>query len=462
MSRTLDHQSKPPAIDAPAPGARAALLLLLAINLFNYIDRYVVASVEPQIAKAFFGGKANDAATLAKTGSLATAFLVSYLITAPILGWLADRMSRWLLVGLSVAIWSLATGASGLAPTFTVLLLTRCFVGIGEGGYGPAAPTLISDLYPVSRRGVVLSWFYMAIPVGSAIGFAVGGLVGAESHPHGWRWAFFVVTPPGLLLAAWCFFMRDPPRGQSDALAPEASAKKPTWRDYLALARNPSYVLDCAGMTAMSFAIGGISFWMPRYLTQAPPAGRGLPENSKLIFGIIVATTGLFATLAGGLAGDKLKRRYPGSYFLVSGAAIILACPFLLVMLLVPFPWAWVMMFLACFFLFFNTGPTNTILANVTHPSIRATAFAVNILVIHLFGDAASPPVLGGLAGRFGWNAAFGLVAAAMTLAGILWLWGARHLERDMERALIRAPGAGRGFPVVIPVPPPDGSDVQR
>ena len=108
----------------------------------------------------------------------------------------------------------------------------------------------------------------------------------------------------------------------------------------------------------------------------------------------------------------------------MSGAAIILACPFLLAMLKVSFPWAWVMMFLACFFLFFNTGPTNAILANVTHPSIRATAFAVNILVIHLLGDAAAPPVLGGLAGRFGWNAAFGLVAAAMTLAGVLWLFG--------------------------------------
>jgi len=452
----------PPERDAPVPGARGALVLLIAINLFNYIDRYVVASVEPQIAHAFFGAKENDAATLAKTGSLATAFLVSYMITAPIFGWLADRVSRWLLVGLSVAVWSLATGASGLAGTFAVLLITRCFVGIGEGGYGPAAPTLIADLYPLARRGVVLSWFYMAIPVGSAIGFAVGGLVGGHGHENGWRWAFFVVTPPGLILAAWCFFMRDPPRGQSDALAPGAPAKKPTVHDYLALLRNPSYVLDCAGMTAMSFAIGGISFWMPRYLTQPAPIGRGLPaESSKLIFGVVVATTGLVATLLGGIAGDKLKKRFPGSYFLVSGVAIILACPFLLMMLKLSFPWAWVMMFLACFFLFFNTGPTNAILANVTHPSIRATAFAVNILVIHLFGDATAPPVLGGLAGRFGWNAAFGLVAAAMTVAGILWLLGARYLERDMELAVTRQPGGpGSGFPVVVPGTP--GNDVSK
>src|SRR5438552_12381292 len=127
--------------------ARLAVALLLCINLFNYIDRYVLAAVEPDIGAEFFGMKRDDPATLAKTGSLATAFLVSYMITAPIFGWLADRVSRWLLVGLSVAVWSLATGASGLAATFSILLITRCFVGIGEGGYGPAAPTLIADLY---------------------------------------------------------------------------------------------------------------------------------------------------------------------------------------------------------------------------------------------------------------------------------------------------------------------------
>src|ERR1051325_3636201 len=150
---------------------RFALALLLAINLFNYIDRYVLAAVEPEIGHQFFSMKPDDPATLEKTGSLATAFLVSYMVTAPLFGWLADRMSRWLLVGISVLLWSLASGGSGLAFTFAMLLITRLFVGIGEAGYGPAAPTIIADLYPVERRGYVLSYFYMAIPVGSALGY---------------------------------------------------------------------------------------------------------------------------------------------------------------------------------------------------------------------------------------------------------------------------------------------------
>jgi MFS family permease len=410
--------------------ARSALVLLLAINLFNYIDRYVLAAVEPEIAHAFFGVHANDAGTLAKTGLLATAFLVSYMLTVPLFGWLADRMSRWVLVGASVAVWSFATGGSGLAGTFGVLLLMRCLVGLGEAGYGPSAPTIISDLFPVERRGSVLAWFYMAIPVGSALGYVLGSLVGARL---GWRFAFFVVTPPGLILAALSFFMKDP-RGRIARARTDLAAGDSRWAEYLALCRNRSYVLDTLGMTAMTFAIGGMSYWMPQYLCGDPAHGaRGLPAWSRAAFGGITAAAGLLATLLGGIAGDRLRTRLPGSYFLVSAAGMFIACPFIIAMLYVPFPWAWIPMTIAVFFLFFNTGPTNTILANVTLPAVRASAFGLNILILHLFGDAAAPPLLGGLAGRFGWNAAFGVVAAATAVAGFLWLLGAPHLKGDMS-----------------------------
>jgi MFS family permease len=424
MARAVDP-ARADVPSSPLPGARSALLLLLLINLFNYIDRYVLAAVEPNIAKDFFGLH-EDAATLAKMGSLATAFLISYMVMAPLFGWLADRMSRWLLVGVSVLLWSLATGASGLAGAFGLLLLTRLFVGVGEAGYGPAAPTLISDLYPVQRRGTVLAWFYMAIPVGSALGFVVGGIVGAK---WGWRWAFYLVTPPGLLLGIWCFFMKEPPRGRADAV--EGAQRRPGLGDYLALAKIPSYTLNTAAMAAMTFAIGGISFWMPQYLTVT----RHLPDSSKTIFGGVTVVAGLSATLLGGIAGDKLRPRFPGSYFLVSGCGILLACPFIIAMLYAPFPAAWGLLFMAVFFLFFNTGPSNTALANVTHPSVRATAFALNIFLIHALGDAPAPPLLGWIAGKFGWNTTFFVVTAAMVLAGILWLWGMKYLATDTAAA---------------------------
>jgi MFS transporter, Spinster family, sphingosine-1-phosphate transporter len=405
--------------------ARTALILLLSINLFNYIDRYVLAAVEPEIAKTFFGVHAKDAGNLERMGFLATAFLVSYMVIVPVFGWFADRMSRWLLIGISVAVWSFATGGSGLAGAFGVLLVMRCFVGIGEAGYGPSAPTIISDLFPVSRRGAVLAWFYAAIPVGSALGYVLGSKI---DERFGWRMAFFVVVPPGLILAALSFFMKDP-RGRVQRASTDLPPGDSRWNELRALVRNRSYVLDTLGMTAMTFAIGGMSFWMPQYLDA-----RGLSPHARELFGEITAAAGLAATLVGGLAGDKLRPRFPGSYFLVSAAGMFIACPFIIAMLYIPFPWAWIPMTIAIFFLFFNTGPSNAILANVTLPAVRATAFGVNILILHLFGDAAAPPLLGGLAGTFGWNMAFVFVAAACALAGFLWLLGVPHLSSDMQR----------------------------
>jgi MFS family permease len=423
--------------------------------MFNYVDRYVLAAVEPAVQKDFF--KPGDPNAEAWMGSLATAFIVSYLVMAPVFGWLADRMSRWVLVGVSVILWSLATGASGKAGFFMMLLITRLFVGVGEAGYGPSAPTIISDLYPVSRRGSVLAWFYAAIPVGSALGYVIGGSI---AHRFGWRAAFYAVVPPGLLLGVFCFFMKDPPRGQNDEGVDTASHKA-TVADYMVLLKTPSYVLDTLGMAAMTFAIGGISFWIPKYFVDHRQAGDLGSVNST--FGAIVVVAGLLATLAGGWVGDRLRSRFPGSYFLVSGAGIILACPFVIAMLHAPFPWAWVLLAIAVFWLFFNTGPSNAILANVTHPSVRATAFALNICVIHVLGDAVSPPLLGKI-GHVNWDAAFIVVAVVMALAGVLWFWGAKYLQKDTQLAgtrLAHRPSLS-AFEVVSPLStsgPPSPTD---
>src|SRR2546421_9753270 len=193
----LQSQANERAADAPVRGAYWSVILLLAINLFNYVDRQVLSAVEMKI-EAEFG------ISQAQMGWAATAFLLSYMIISPIFGWLADRMSRWLLVGIGVTLWSLASGGTGVAKTFMLLLITRCFVGVGEAAYGPVAPTILSDLYPVKSRGRILAWFYLAIPVGSALGYVLGGAVAASSigdlgahrlgiHAESWRWAFFLV-----------------------------------------------------------------------------------------------------------------------------------------------------------------------------------------------------------------------------------------------------------------------------
>jgi MFS family permease len=444
-------------------GNRSALALLLFINLFNYIDRQVVSAVVGPIKRTFFnengdliaeGSDSLNAAIRwfehqvgfkpedALLGLLGTAFMVMYMIGAPIFARLADRWSRWHIVALGVILWSLASGATGLASTFLILLITRCFVGIGEAAYGPVAPAMIADMYPIEQRGQKLAWFYVATPVGSALGYVLGGWIAASSigawgqatlgiNCESWRWVFFLITIPGIILGLICLRKKEHPRVTA---ASGVKAKPVPWREYLELARTPSYVLCTLGMTAMTFAIQGIAFWMPYYLEKLP----GAPANATIIFGGVIAVSGLFATLIGGIAGDKLRKRFASSYFLVSGAAMAAGFPIFIAALRAPFPMIWVLMFLTCFCLFFNTGPTNTILANVTRTPLRAIGFAVNIFVIHALGDVISPVIVGLLNDIYGdMYISFVVVGVMFLAAAAFWFAGAFYLRRDTERAAL-------------------------
>lgn len=402
------------------PGARTALTLLVGINLFNYIDRFVLAAVEPEIRAAFF--LPTDPNAMAMTGLLAPAFLVTYMCSAPILGFLADRFSRWVIVGVCVILWSLATAASGFALTFAALFATRIFVGIGEGGYGPAAPTILADYFAHQMRGRIMAIFCGAIPVGSALGYVLGGLI---NHQLGWRWAFYLVAVPGILLGLFCFFQKDP-RTRAESLG-RPERRRAGMEDYLILLRTRSFVINCLAQTAMTFALGGMAFWMSAYLIFRNQS----PALATSIFGGITVVAGLLSTLLGGFLADRLQKRCSGSYFLVSGVGMILAFPFCIAMLYTPFPLAWGFLFGAVFFVFLNTGPSNAALANVVSPTVRATAFAVNILIIHALGDAISPPLLGAVAGHYDMNMAFLIISAAMLVSGIIWLLGMKYLAAD-------------------------------
>lgn len=405
-----------------ARAARAGLFLLIAINLFNYIDRQVLAAVEPELRATFFSP--TDVNAMAKTGALGMVFLIIYMLAAPMLGWLADRFSRWAIIGTCVIFWSIATGASGWAPTFTLLVLARVFIGVGEGGYGPTAPTILTDLFPIERRARIMSYFCAAIPFGSALAYLIGGWI---SPRFGWRWAFYVLALPGLILGLACFFQRDPRGLGSGAKVRQRATKE----DYLKLVRTKSYALNMVAQTAMTFAAGGLGFWMAEYLQS-----RGQSPESRIIFGGIVCVAGLFSTLLGGILADRLRKRIPSSDFLVSGIGMFVACPFFIVMLVTPFPLAWVFMFVGVFALFLNTGPANAAIANVALPNMRERAFALNILIIHLFGDVAAFPTIGYVGGHSSMTIAFAFVSVVIFIAGVFWIAGMKYLPNDTVTVL--------------------------
>lgn len=399
------------------------LVFLFGVNLLNYIDRQILYAVFPPI-------QAELSLSDTQLGLLASAFMWVYLSTAPIFGLLADRWSRPRLMGLGVAVWSVATAFSGVTRSHGELLIGRAVVGIGEASYGSVAPALLSDAFPPAQRGSTLAFFSMAIPVGSALGYLLGGFL---QRALGWRAAFFIVGVPGLLLAWSVSRVADPPRGGRDAAnAPGDASSAPQARDYLGLLRTPSYVLNCLAMTAMTFAVGGLAAWVPTYLVRI----RGMElSQANLTFGLLTLFAGVGGTLAGGWLGDRLLTRFPTAYLLVSGVGLLLSVPCAAaVILLQDRSWALAAIFLAEVLIFLNTGPLNAIIANVSRAEVRATAYAANIFVIHALGDAISPAIVGMLSDRVGLAAAFWVAPATLALAALFCFWGMRYLPEDIRR----------------------------
>ena len=505
---TNQADSESPANRDDSKGASRVLVLLLAINMFNYIDRQVLSAVLPKLQLDQNIFNISDPNLQSKTGWLTSAFMFTYMLLSPVFARFGDRSGRWTVIGFAIIFWSLSSTFSGFAISYGMLLITRCMVGVGEAAYGPIAPAMLSDLYSEKRRGKIMTLFYLAIPVGSALGYVIGGQV--EQLAGRWQAAFWI-TSLGLIPGIMCLFMREP----EHIRAMHQTRKNEPTVNYLTVLKSLSkirtFVLVCAGMTCTTFVLGGVAVFIPIYIFQrearfesngkmidgllernseadrelvpntliaelkkVPTSEplrykefynhleKGIPEekreqlkqySSKIFdgaatedsmkngeitfkFGIITVLCGLGATLLGGIVGDRLRDRgMRGAYLQASGWGTLLGFPAFVGILFAPFPWAWICVALAVFWLFFNTGPANAVLANITRPEIRATAFAINILVIHLLGDAISPGVIGNLADIWDLHTAFLIISFLILLGGVLWLIGAHTMDEDTRAA---------------------------
>jgi MFS family permease len=398
---------------------RIGLAVLTFINLFNYLDRYVVSALAESLKKSEL--------SLSDTqlGLLMTGFVIVYMLTSPFFGALGDRYSRTRLIAFGVAIWSLATAMAGLTGRFITLFLARATVGIGEAAYGTIAPALLADYYPKHLRGRVFAVFFAAIPIGSALGYVLGGVI--DKH-FGWRAAFYVAGLPGLVLAALTLSLFDPPRGAQDEKdAPTVGGHGPSpsggWRSYAELWHNRPYVLTVLGYAAYTFALGGIAFWMPTFLERM----RGVPKEAATVqFGTIVVITGFLGTFAGGWLGDYFLRYTKQAYLLVSGVSALAAAPFALIALVAPAPSVYLSAIVVAEILIFaSTGPINSAVVNLVAPGMRATAVAATNFTIHILGDVPSPPLIGAISDATSLDKAVLLVPMAVAVGGTIWLYAA-------------------------------------
>jgi MFS transporter, Spinster family, sphingosine-1-phosphate transporter len=433
-------------------GKYFALAVLFTINLLNYVDRYAFVAAGPHIKQDF-------AIKNELFGWLIASFMIVYTIVSPFVGWLGDRYNRKALIAGGVGLWSLATVGTAFSSDYTHMFFWRALLGIGEASYGVIAPTLLADLFPVKERGRAMGLYYLALPVGTAVGMILGGTI---ADAFGWRAVFWVVGLPGLLAAGAGLWMRDPGRGAAEGRAQVGAADRPALRDYLELFRTRTFVYNTAGMSAVTFAIGAYGAWGLMFYENVH---RLTPTQASITIGGLMVVASMIGIAMGAFVADAVFKLTKRAYLLVAAFAVMTATPLGAIGILDPvYKQSLVYLFLASLLMSMVLGPCNTVIANVVPANRRAVAFATFIFLMHLFGDISSQVLLGWISDLFGdpkvmasplgrFFASIGAtpvnntnltvamlsVVPVLVLACVLFLIGSRYLPADQER--VRAAG---------------------
>jgi len=393
-----------------AQTAGLALFLLTCLNLFNFIDRYVLPGVQPLVQKEF---GVNDA----QIGLLTTAFFFTYMIAAPLTGWLGDRYPRRPLIVAGALIWSAATLLTATVHSYHTLLIRHAAVGIGEATFSIFAPALLADFYPEIDRNRVLSIFYITIPVGAALGYLMGGVLGQR---YGWRMPFFVAALPGVLIAAaFWFFVKEPARGAADELKPTLDRTTVS-----GLVRNPAFWTATLGMAMWTFSVGGISTFLPTFFVRF---GGYSVAKAGITTGAITAIDGLIGTVLGGWLGHLWLRKNHRALYLICAWSMLVAIPACAAAIFGPRSLLVPGVFVAELLLFLGNGPLNACIVNSVAAPIRSTAIAINLFVIHSLGDAFSPRLIGRVSdATSSLRIGLGVTLVSLAIATIILFTGSR------------------------------------
>jgi MFS family permease len=382
--------------------ATITLVLLIGLNLLNYIDRYILPGEISLIQGEFHWSDQ-------QMGLLTTALFVFYMIAAPVTGWLGDHFRRKPLIIAGAVLWSVAT-------LDTTLFIRHALVGVGEATFGIFAPAVLADFYPERERNRILSIFYLAIPVGAALGYLAGGQLGTL---WGWRAPFFVCAIPGLVIAAlYGWLGREPERGASDHV--KATADRSTVGG---LFRNPAFLTATFGLAMLTFAMGGISAWMAEFLHRS--VGMSVAKAGT-VMGASLVVDGIAGTVVGGWLAQRWLRTNHRALYLLSFWSVVLTLPCGAVLFFGPHAWTVPVLFVTEFFLFMNTGPLNAAIVNSVSAPVRATAISLNLFIIHFFGDTFSPTIIGAISDRSNLRFALGTTLIFLVISGVILRAGAR------------------------------------
>jgi len=409
--------------------ARYVLVVMVGINFLNYMDRWVGSAASPLIQKEF-----HLSDTL--VGLLGSSFLIVYAFAALPFGYWADRGVRKTVVGVGVAIWSVATLFTGFARNFPQLFLSRAVLGIGEASYYPAGTSLLSDYFPKEQRGRVMSIWQAGSALGIAVGFAGGGYI---AEKYGWRNAFFFAAVPGILFALLAFGLREPLRGSAERRGPAlAMTHDASIGKFLDLMRIPTLRATIFSQTLLFFVLASNAYWLPLVLTRRFNLS---VSKADLLAGVVLVAGGLLGTLVGGWIGDRRALKNPAAHLQVGIAGFLLGAVFITIALVAPMKLGPVPLFVPAFFLavvslYLYSGPFTALSQSVVSPSLRASAVTMLLFVSHVFGDSHSLFDVGFISDRVG-SLQLALLMTSPTLlilAAVIAATGLRSVRRDVQK----------------------------
>jgi MFS family permease len=419
--------------------AWSALAVIATANFLSYLDRQLVSALEAPISTDL-------KLTSAEFGFLWTLFTIGYMVCAPFIGYASDRTRRPRLFAACIVIWSVATIASGFATSKPILYVSRVLIGLGEAGCLVIGSSLISDYFPRELRGRALSIFSLGLPLGGTGAFILAGIF--IKLEYSWRTLFYVAGAPGFLIAVLIWMLVDPPRGTGAAAAGahgHGHGGGGGVKAYLRLFRTPTLLfIILAQASAVVILVPLIHFGVEFFVKE-----RGLkPDSARLALGVIALIAGAVGSSLSGIIGDRLARKFRGAYAAMAGVSFLLGLPCLLVGFSVADRWIFLpALTLGAVFIFLCMPAVNTQIANVSHPSQRAMAWALAVFVLHLLGDTLAPVVFGKVDTAVGRHTAFLIFSGALVPASVFCFLAARTAARDeaLASADSEAPGAAPG-----------------
>jgi len=397
-------------------------MLLFLLYMFDYIDRMVVTSMFTHIEHDW-------GITHTQSGLLVSSVYWAIVILSFPVSLLVDRWSRARTIGVMAVLWSLATALCALTGNFVQLLLARMLIGIGEAGYAPGGTAMISGLYPVDRRARMMGIWNASIPLGSAIGVLLGGIIAAKL---GWKHAFGLVALPGFIVAVLFYFVKDYKTVELSFFDKDSNKIKMERKDLVKeFITKPSVIFTYFGMAAVVFVTTAMITWLPTYFEKV----RGISAEAAGKMASSVMVLALIGAPLGGFLTDFWRRTRPNARMLFPAITTVISAVILFIALTVfkgTIQYVTLLVF-GIFITAFLAGAI-AVTQDVIHPGLRATSYAIAVVVQNLLGSSMAPIVLGKIYDLSNIQTALSILPFVLLVGSALFFIGSGYYVKDMDK----------------------------